>query len=39
MDLMRHDDTLVVRADLRGLTPGEVKIEVEDGILTVSGEH
>jgi HSP20 family protein len=39
IDVMRHDDTLVVRADLPGLTPDEVKIEVEDGILTVSGEH
>jgi HSP20 family protein len=37
--MMRRDDTLVVRADLPGLTPDEVKIEVEDGILTVSGEH
>jgi HSP20 family protein len=39
IDLMRRDDTLVVRADLPGLTPDEVKIEVEDGVLTVSGEH
>ena len=36
---MRRDDTLVVRADLPGLRPDEVKIEVEDGVLTVSGEH
>jgi HSP20 family protein len=39
IDVMRRDDTLVVRADLPGLSPDEVKIEVEDGILTVSGEH
>jgi len=39
IDVMRRDDTLVVRADLPGLTPDEVKIEVEDGGLTVSGEH
>jgi HSP20 family protein len=36
---MRRDDALVVRAELPGLTPEEVKIEVEDGVLTVSGEH
>ena len=36
---MRRDDPLVIRTDLRGLTPDEVKIEVEDGVLTVSGEH
>jgi HSP20 family protein len=37
--VIRRDDTLVVRADLPGFTPDEVKIEVEDGLLTVSGEH
>ena len=36
---VREDDHLVVRADLPGLKPEEVKIEVEDDILTVSGEH
>ena len=39
IDVMRRDDTLVVRADLVGLRPDEVKIEVEGDILTVSGEH
>jgi HSP20 family protein len=39
IDVMRRADALVVRADLPGLTPDEVKIEVEDGVLTVSGEH
>jgi len=29
----------VVRADLPGIPPGEVKLEVEDDILTISGEH
>jgi HSP20 family protein len=28
-----------VRADVPGIKPEEVKIEVEDDILTVSGEH
>lgn len=37
--MIRRDDTLAVRADLPGFTPDEVKIEVEDGLLTVSGEH
>jgi HSP20 family protein len=39
IDLVRHDDGLVVRVDLPGIKPEQVKIEVEDGILTVSGEH
>jgi HSP20 family protein len=36
---VREDGHLVVRADLPGIKPEEVKIEVEDDILTVSGEH
>jgi HSP20 family protein len=39
IDLVRHDDGLVVRVDLPGIKPEQVKIEVEDGVLTVSGEH
>jgi HSP20 family protein len=30
---------IVLSADLPGIKPEEVKIEVEDDILTVSGEH
>ena len=37
--VMRRDDALVVRADLPGLTPAAVSIEVEDGVLIVPGEH
>ena len=29
----------MVRADIPGIKPEEVKIEVEDDILTVSGQH
>ncbi|HTX09193.1 MAG TPA: Hsp20/alpha crystallin family protein [Solirubrobacteraceae bacterium] len=39
IDVVRDDDHLVLRADLPGIKPEEVKIEVEDDILTVSGEH
>ncbi len=39
IDVVREDGRLVVRADLPGYKPEEVKIEVEDDILTVSGEH
>jgi HSP20 family protein len=39
IDVVRDDGHLVVRADLPGITPEEVKIEVEGDILTVSGEH
>jgi HSP20 family protein len=39
IDVVREEDHLVLRADLPGIKPEEVKIEVEDDILTVSGEH
>ena len=39
IDVVREDGHLVVRADRPGIKPEEVKIEVEDDILTVSGEH
>ena len=39
IDVVRENGHLVVRADIPGMKPEEVKIEVEDDILTVSGEH
>jgi HSP20 family protein len=39
IDVVRENGNLVMRADVPGIKPEEVKIEVEDDILTVSGEH
>jgi len=39
IDVVRDNGNLVVRADVPGIKPEEVKIEIEDDILTVSGEH
>jgi HSP20 family protein len=39
IDVVREHEHLVVRADPPGIKPEEVKIEVEDDILTISGEH
>ncbi|MGZ4197906.1 MAG: Hsp20/alpha crystallin family protein [Solirubrobacteraceae bacterium] len=39
IDVVRENGNLVVRADIPGIKSEEVKIEVEDNILTVSGEH
>ena len=39
IDVERDNGNLVVRADIPGIKPEEVKIEVADDILTVSGEH
>jgi HSP20 family protein len=39
IDVVRDNGDLVVRADVPGMKPEEVKIEIEDDILTVSGAH
>ena len=39
MDLVETDDHFVLKADLPGLTEDDVNIEVEDNVLTVSGER
>jgi HSP20 family protein len=39
MDLVETDDHFVLKADLPGLSEDDVHIDVEDNILTVSGER
>jgi len=39
MDLVETDDRFVLRADLPGMSEDDLKIEFEDGTLTVSGER
>jgi HSP20 family protein len=39
MDLVETEDHFVLRADLPGLSEEDVTIEVEDRVLTVSGER
>ena len=39
IDVERGKNELTVRADVPGVKPGDVKIEVQDGVLTISGEH
>jgi HSP20 family protein len=39
MDLVEADESFVLRADLPGLDRDDVKIELEDDTLTVSGER
>src|SRR5579859_6890454 len=39
MDLVETDDDFVLRADLPGLGEGDVNIELEDNVLTISGER
>jgi HSP20 family protein len=39
MDLLETDDEFVIRADLPGLSESDVSVELEDNVLTVSGER
>jgi HSP20 family protein len=39
MDLVETDEHFVLRADLPGLSEDDVQIELEDNVLTVSGER
>jgi HSP20 family protein len=39
VDVIRDNGNLIMRADLPGIRPDEVKVSVEDDVLTVSGEH
>jgi HSP20 family protein len=39
LDIVENDGDYVVRADLPGLGEGDVKVEVKDGVLTISGER
>ncbi len=39
MDVVEAGDDFVLRADLPGLTEQDVKIELEDDVLTISGER
>jgi HSP20 family protein len=39
MDVVETDDHFVLRADLPGMSENDVKIELEDNVLTISGER
>jgi HSP20 family protein len=39
IDVVRDDGNLIVRADVPGTKAKDVNIEVEDDILTISGQH
>jgi HSP20 family protein len=39
MDLVETEDAFVLRADLPGLSEGDVNLELEDSVLTISGER
>ena len=39
MDLLEEGDNYVLRADLPGVREDQVKVELEDGVLTISGQR
>ena len=39
VDLLERDDSLVLKADLPGLSEDDVEIEVRDNVLTIAGER
>jgi HSP20 family protein len=39
VEVLRRGDQLVVRADLPGLEKDDVNVEIDDGVLTISGER
>lgn len=39
MDLVETQDHIVLRADLPGMTEDDVTLEIEKGVLTISGER
>jgi HSP20 family protein len=39
MDLVENEHDFILRADLPGLTEGDVNIELDDSVLTISGER
>ena len=38
LDAVEEDEKLVVRASLPGIDPDEIKVTIEDGVLTIDGE-
>ena len=39
VDVIEEEDKLLLRAEMPGIKPDDVKIEVADDVLTVHGEH
>src|SRR5436305_850953 len=39
MEVFQRANELVVRADIPGVAPDDVQIDIEDGVLTISGER
>ncbi|MHB1476063.1 MAG: Hsp20/alpha crystallin family protein, partial [Coriobacteriia bacterium] len=39
VDVKRKDDDIIIRAELPGIDPADVDVEVTDGVLTIRGER
>ncbi len=39
VDIVERDDAYVIRADIPGVDPKDIEIDMEDGVLTIKGER
>ena len=39
VDVIREEDRILIRADMPGIKPEDLKIEISDDVLTIHGEH
>ena len=39
IDVVEHEDGFLLHADLPGLSDDDVKVEILDGVMTISGER
>lgn len=39
LDIEENEDNFVIKASVPGFSPEDIKIEVEDGVLTIRAEH
>lgn len=39
IDVVEHEDKIAVHANVPGIKPEEIKVDVSDDVLTISGEH
>ncbi len=39
IDVERREDALIVHADVPGFDPDEVRVEIQDDVLTIRGDH
>ena len=39
LDVVQEDDNIIVHASVPGIDPNDIRVDIEDGVLTVSGQN